>query len=106
MKTFHTRERGPMSTIWNSLVRPCLDIAPHCGLRVTNFREIDILEEAYRSFIRKIKGVDGLDYAQHLKKLKRSSIQIRHKRFKILYLYMIKEGMVPNISRTNGLAFK
>ena len=50
--------------------------------------------------------MDGLDYAQHLKELKRSSIQRRHERFKIIYLYKIKEGLVPNISKTNGLAFK
>ena len=50
--------------------------------------------------------MDGLDYAQRLKELKRSSIQRRHERFKIIYLYKIKEGLVPNISSTNGLFFK
>jgi len=79
---------------------------PLWSLSPSNFREIDILEEAYRFFTRKIKGVDGLDYGQRLKKLKRSSIQIRHERFKVLYLYKIKEGLVPNISRTNRPAFK
>ena len=49
--------------------------------------------------------MDGLDYAQRLKELKRSSIQRRHERFKIIYLYKIKEGLVPNISSANGLAF-
>ena len=58
-----------------------------------------------RSFTRKIKGVDGLDYAHRLKKLKRSSIQ-RQERFKIIYLYKIQEGLVPNISETKGLTFK
>ena len=38
--------------------------------------------------------------------MKRSSIQRRHKRFNILYLYKIKEGLVPNISKTKGLTFK
>ena len=93
MRTFQTRECVPMSTIWNSLVRPCLDYcSPLWSPSPSNFREIDLLEETYRSFTRQIGGVDGLDYAQRLKKLKRSSIQRRHKHFKIIYLCKIKEG--------------
>ena len=107
MRTFQSRERGPMSTIWNSLIRPHLDYcSPLWSPRPSNFQEIDLLEETYRSFTRQIEGMDGLDYAQRLKELKRSSIQRRHERFKIIYLYKIKEGLVPNISKTNGLAFK
>ena len=65
MRTFQTRERVPMSTIWNSLVRPCLDYcSPLWSPGPSNFREIDLLEETYRSFTRQIMGVDSLDYAQ------------------------------------------
>ena len=105
MRTFQTRESVPMSTIWNSLVRPCLDYcSPLWSPSPSNFREID-LEETYRSFIRQIREGDGLDYAQRLKKVKRSSIQRRHERFKIAYLYKIKEYLIPNISTSNGLTF-
>ena len=70
MRTFQTRERVPMSTIWNSLVRPCLDYcSPLWSPSPSNFWEIDLLEETYRSFTRQI-GVDGLDYAQCLKEQK------------------------------------
>ena len=54
MRTFQTRERVPMSTIWNSLVRPCLDYcSPLWSLNPSNFWEIDLLEETYKSFTRK-----------------------------------------------------
>ena len=33
------------------------------------------------------------------------SIQRKHERFKILYMYKIKEGLVPNISSKYGLTF-
>ena len=33
------------------------------------------------------------------------SIQRRNERFKIIYIYKIKEGLVPNISNRNGLTF-
>ena len=52
-----------------------------------------------------ISMVFKLDYAEHLKKLKKSmySIQRRNERFKIIYKCKIKEGLVPNISNKNGL---
>ena len=55
MRTFQTRERVPISTIWNSLVRPCLDYYSQLwSPNPSNLREIDFLEETYRSFTRQI----------------------------------------------------
>merc|ERR1712121_372360 len=87
-RTFQTRKELPMITIWNSLVRPCLDYCyPIWSPRTSNFQEIDLLEEIQRSFTRQIDGMEGLDYAQRLVKLHMYSIQRRNERFKILYLY-------------------
>merc|ERR1711942_557239 len=98
---------GPMITIWNSLVRPCLDYcSPVWSPIPSNFHEIDLLEEIQRSFTRQIDGMEGLDYAQHLKKLHMYSIQRRNERFKIIYIYKIKENLVPNVSSKYGLYFK
>ena len=43
--------------------------------------------------------MEGKDYAQRLNKLPITSIQRRHERYKILYAYKVKEGLVPNISK-------
>merc|ERR1711874_754865 len=67
----------------------------------SNYGEID----TQRSFTRNINGMEGLDYAQRLKKLKMYSIQRRHERYKILYVYKIKENLVPNITQSHGLYF-
>ena len=40
-----------------------------------------------------------------LKVLKTYSLQRRQERYKILYIYKIKEGFVPNISKEYGLQF-
>merc|ERR1711874_761322 len=53
LRTFRTRKEQPMTTIWNSLVRPCLDYcSPVWSPRPSNLQEIDLLEETQRSFIR------------------------------------------------------
>ena len=49
--------------------------------------------------------MEGLDYAERLKELKMYSVQRRHERYKLIYMYKIKEGIVPNISETFGLTF-
>merc|ERR1712105_587330 len=71
----------------------------------TNFGEIDLLELAQRVFTRSIRGMEGKDYTQRINKLPISSVQRRHERYKILYAYKVKEGLVPNISKTHGLEF-
>ena len=106
LRTFSTRERDPMTTIWNAQIRPILDYcSPLWSPNPSNYGNIDLLESTQRSFTRRIIGTEDMDYAQRLKFLKMYSVQRRHERYKILYLYKIKEKMVPNISGTYGLQF-
>merc|ERR1712105_65097 len=74
--------------------------------RPSNFQQIDLLEEIQRSFTRQIDGMEGLDYAQRLEKLHMYSIQRRNEWFKIIYIYKIKENLVPNVSSKYRLYFK
>ena len=95
-----------MITIWNSQVRPVLDYcSPLWSPCPTDFKNIDLLEGTQRAFTRRIESMEGLTYAQRLKKLKMYSVQRRQERYKIIYVYKIKEGLVPNISDTHGLFF-
>ena len=106
LRTFQTREVEPMITVWNSLIRPHLDYcSPLWSPRPNNLKEIDLLESTQRVFTRSLVGMSGKDYAQRLNELPISSVQRRHERYKILYTYKVKEGMVPNISKTHGLKF-
>ena len=85
LRTFSTKEEEHMITIWNSLVRPCLDYcSPLWSPMPSNLQEIDLLEETQRSFTRQIRGLEGLDYAERLEKLKKPmySIQRRNERLK------------------------
>ena len=106
LRTFSTRDKKTMITIWNSQIRPILDYcSPLWSPRPWNYKEIDFLEQTQRTFTRRINDMDDFDYAQRLKALKLYSIQRRHERYKIIYAYKIKEGLVPNISELHGLQF-
>ena len=107
LRTFSTREKDPMITMWNSQIRPILDYcSPLWSPNPNNFGTIDLLEGTQRAFTRNIKGMDGLNYAQRLKALNMYSAQRRHERYKIIYLYKIKNGLVPNISETQKITFQ
>ena len=106
LRTFSTREKDPMLTIWNSQIRPILDYcSPLWSPGPWNYNEIDLLEKTQRTFTRQIIGMDDLDYSQRLKALNLYSIQRRHERYKVMYAYKIKEGLVQNISEDFGLKF-
>ena len=106
LRTFSTRKQDPMITIWNIQVRPILDYcSPLWSPSPNNYKYIDLIEGTQRSYTSCINGMEGLDYAQRLKVLKMYSAQRRHERYKIIYIYKIKENLVPNISDTHGLQF-
>ena len=106
LRTFSTRDKTAMITMWNTRIRPILDYcSPLWSPCPSNYKNIDLLEETQRSFTRSINGTKGLNYAQRLKFSKLYSVQRRHERYKIIYIYKIKENKVPNISSTHGIQF-
>ena len=106
LRVFSTRDQSAMITIWNAKIRPIFDYcSPLWAPCPNNYKDIELLEETQRSFTRCINGMEGLDYAQRLKTLKLYSTQRRHERYKLIYIYKIKEKLVPNISSTYGLQF-
>ena len=85
LRTFSTREKKCMITIWNSQIRPIIDYcSPLWSPKPWNYKEIDFLEETLRSFTSQINGMKDYDYAQRLKSLKMYSIQRSHERYKII----------------------
>ena len=98
LRTFSRRDINTMKTLWVSLIRPIIDYcSPIWSPHPTNFGMIDRLENVLRAFTKKVDNLHDLSYSERLKEMKLSSIQRRHERYKILYIYKIKEGMVPNL---------
>ena len=98
LRTFSKRDATTMRTLWISLIRPIVDYcSPLWSPPPTNYGNIDRLEGVLRSFSKQIDGLNTLRYAERLKALNLHSIQRRHERYKIIYIYKIKEGIVPNL---------
>lgn len=98
LRVFSKRDIVTMRTLWTSLIRPIIDYcSPVWSPHSTNYSQLDRLEGVLRNFTKKVDNLHELPYCTRLKEMKLSSIQRRHERYKILYVYKIKEGLVPNL---------
>ena len=88
LRTFTSRDPRAMRFLWISLVRPILDYcSPLWSPKPTNYGNIDRLEGVLRTFTKHVEGFQNLNYTERLKALNLHSIQRRHERFKIIYIY-------------------
>ena len=100
LRTFSTRDKIPMTTLFKALVQCKLDYCSQLW-SPTAKGEINALEMVQRSFLRKIKNVGHLPYWEQLKELKLYSQERRRERYMIIYIWRILEGQVPNIGSPN-----
>ena len=106
LRTFRTRDKLPMLTLWKSLIRSKLEYC--CQLWCPSRKgDIQMLEQIQRNYIRKIRGTERLNYWEQLQALGMHSLERRRERYLIIYTWRIIEGQVPNISPDhNGIQTK
>ena len=105
LRTFQTREPLLMLTLWKSLVRSRLEYCSQLWSH-TQTGDIQAIEMVQRSFIRKISGCRQLNYWQQLKYLNLYSLERRRERYHIIYIWIMLENHVPNISSSDGIQDK
>ena len=89
LRTFSKRDMLTMRTLWMSLVRPIIDYcSPLWSPKPTDYGVIDRLEGVLRSFSKHVDDLHDLGYGARLKAMKLQSIQRRHERYKIIYIYI------------------
>ena len=96
LRTFSSRDKLPMLTIFKALVMSQLDYG--CQLWFPYLiTHIHMVEKVQRSFTRFISGMEGLSYPERLTVLKLYSLQRRRDRNIIIHVWKILEGLVPNL---------
>ena len=101
LRTFKSREKHLMLTLWKSLVIPHFD---YCSPLWSPDKKclIQAIEKVQRSFMRHVNGIRDLDYWEQLKTLKLYSLERRRERFQIIYTWSILENLVPNCGTMNN----
>ena len=75
-------------------ILPVMDYASQVWSPV-NQAELNELESVQRTYTHRTEDMSNLDYWQRLQKMNLQSIQRRHERYKIIYLWKIINGIVP-----------
>ena len=96
LRTFRSRDRILLRTLWRSLVEPHLDYSSQLWSPVGLVGEISAMEAPARNFTRRISGLKGMDYWTRLQSTNLRSTERRNERYKIIYSWKIIQGLVPN----------
>ena len=94
LRTFKTREKLPLITLFKSLGRPILEYGSVLWAPVAK-GDIQRLEEVQQSFLRKINGVSR-DYHKAIKELNMYSLERRRERYIIMQVWKMLENKVPD----------
>ena len=100
LRTFKSRSPILMLILWKSMVMPILDYCSQLWCPMLK-GEIQQIEEIQKSFTRKIKMVDRGDYWNRLSSLRLYSLERRRERYRIIYVWKILEGLVPNLNKNS-----
>ena len=102
LRTFQSRSPDVMLTLWKSMVLPILDYCSQLW-SPTKVGEIQQIEQVQKNFTRKIRSNSQEDYWCRLSRNNLYSLERRRERYRIIYVWKILEGMVPNLSGQSEL---
>ena len=95
MRTFRSRARIPMLTLWKTQVVCHLEYCSQLW-SPTRIGSIQTLELLQKTLFSKIYGMHRLSYWEQLVELKCYSLERRRERYQIIYTWRIIEEQTPN----------
>ena len=94
MRTFQCRQPYFLKLLWKQLVQPHID---YCSqLMPLTLGNLSKLENLQRNYLRKLWTMRDKNYWERLKVCQMLSQERRLERYKIIYIWKILEGRVPN----------
>ena len=94
-RTFYCRRPIFLKQMFKSLVQPHIDYCSQLWMPPEGANMVKI-EKVLRDFSRRVPGIRELCYWERLKSMGMNSMQRRLERYRIIYIWKIMEGLVPN----------
>lgn len=95
LRNFKSRSKDFILTTWKSIVLPIVDYASQLW-NPSKVHDINRLEMLQKYFLKKIQFYQDWSYWDMLEDLGIYSLQRRRERYRIIYMWSILEGIVPN----------
>lgn len=93
LRTFKTRDKLPMLTLWKTLILPKLEYCSQLWIP-TKIGDMQEIEGLQRTFTSRIKDTENLNYWERLTDLKLYSIERRFERYLIIYAWKAADNHV------------
>ena len=94
-RTFYCRRPDFLKQMFKTLVQPHIDYCSQLWMPQEG-ANMEKVEKVLRDFSRRVPGIRDLCYWERLKSMAMSSEQRRLERYKVIYIWKIMEGLVPN----------
>ena len=98
-RSFLKNDREFLKRIWKTYIKSMMDFGSQvwCPVDPSNIMN---LESVLRHYTERVQGMGSMSYWERLKSLKMNSIQRRFERYRIIYIWQILNGNVPNFGIT------
>ena len=95
LRTFYCRRPEFLKQMFKTLIQPHIDYCSQLWMPQEG-ANMEKVEKVLRDFSRKIPGIRDMSYWERLKEMGMNSEQRRLERYKVIYIWKIMEGLVPN----------
>ena len=95
LRTFVCRQPHILKLLWKTIVQPNIDYCSQLYMPVSG-NGLNELENLQRHFTSRIPSTHSMDYWTRLSHLQMLSQQRRMERYRIIYVWKVLEGLVPN----------
>ena len=96
LRTFYSRNPKFMRKMFNELSQPHLDYCSQLWAPAVEGKQMSDLEGVLRHFTKQIPAARNMNYWDRLKFMNMNSEQRRMERYRILYVWKVLQGLVPN----------
>ena len=96
LRTFRSRTLPLMKALWTTIIRPHQDYGSQLWAPVGSGPELRAQEAPLRAFTKRIEGLRALHYWDRLAICRMYSTERRVERYRIIYVWKIVRGLVPN----------
>ena len=97
LRSFRTRDMVTLRTLWVSLVRPHQDYVNLLWAPARVASQLRVQEAPLRAFTKRMAGLKDLHYWDRLALARMYSTERRVDCFRVIYLWKMVRGLVPNI---------
>ena len=95
MRTFHTRRADILMQLWKTLLQCHIDYCSQLYMP-SQAQGMQIIEKLFYNYSSKIPEVKEENYWKRLQSLRMYSQERRMERYRVIYVWKILEGQVPN----------